>query len=869
MDSNNREKRRKRQLRVLENTRDAMGCYLYLTACVVVVTIIIGLVLFATKRVMPELIDGFEFTADAQVIIELKDAHKYKAATYFYELNKDRFQKRGDRFIILTEVADCYIYVGEYVKAEELLKSIYNLDSLSESDYNTFSEIPIARSIVQFHAARELLKLYERIGDITNQRRYANILKGFLSDSFCNEYDRLMRTMLGDETFTIKDLLAFDEIKILYLDNPEEAISRLHFYLMNLETDKSKNPEYVLKCYNTYLNWVRDHNGIMTTYPLIGSAVEYAEGHYINMRDLTELGRLSDNCYFVQDTISSKFFYDLCTEFFERERTHDDPEYIKNKVRGFKYLEANGRINKLTEDLISCCEDTKTVFLKNIPVMTESQREYLVELLGGLFDYAAKILYENPNPMLARLCMDNSLFMRGLLLRSNRELSAKINKTHDEKLIRQYQDLIDYRKELLYLESRGTVANSFRISILKNRINDIDKALTASFDEYSTSKTKSVFSTKDLLRELSINDAYIDFIQTEDYELLAIVAKGDGAIECYPLGLYSDVSNILMHEHPRNIYSQRKLTDYVWPSKANLQNVQNIYYSTNGIFNSIAFSALSIDGDKHLIDRYSFHLLSQGANIVDFSDHTYSLAESSRIAVWGDIDYGLPSETSILADSVYRAIVRGESLRRLIFSEDEVNTISRIALSNKYFCNIYTKEKATEYSFRQRSGQHDAILHVSTHGFFDEDDYHRRDYDPMYNSGILFAGADSTWRKDSSEQSLIEQENDGILRASDIQFLDFSDCRLAVLSACKTGLGKSKNIEGVYGLQRALKLSGVDKIVMSLWNVDDYSTAKLMEYFYNFLFEGLSDEEALCKAQIKVREELNTPDLWGGFVLMY
>ena len=867
MEPNNSKKRKKRQLRVLENARDAMGCYLYLSACVAVVTIIIALVLFATKKVMPELVEGFEFTADAQVIIELKDAHKYKAATYFYELNKDRFQKRGDRFIILTEVADCYIYVGEYVKAEELLKSIYDLDSLSGSDNDAFSDMPIAKDIVQFHAARELLKLYENTGDKTNQRKYANILKGFLSDAFCNEYDRLMRTVLGDDTFVVKDLLVLDEIKILYLDNPEEAISRLHFYIMNLETDKSKKPEYVLKCYNTYLNWVMEHNGIMTAYPLIGSAVKYAESHYIKMRDWAELGRLSDNCYSVQDTVSSKFFYDLCTEFFERERTHDDPEFIKNRVRGFKYLETSGQINKLTDDLINCCEDTKTVFLKNIPVMTELQREYLVELLGGLFDYAASILYNNPNPRLARLCLDNSLYMKGLLLRSNRELSAKINKTHDEILIRQYQELIDYRKELLYLESRGTVANSFKVSILKNRINDIDKTLTTSFDEYSASKTKSVFSTNDLLRALSNNDAYIDFIQTKDSELLAIVAKSDGTIDCYPLGRYSDVSNILMNDSPRTIYSQRQLTDCVWPD-ADFHNVQNIYYSTNGIFNSIAFYALSIEGGEHLIDRYSFHLLSQGANIVDFSNHTYSLADSSTIAIWGDIDYGKTSE-AILTGSVYRAIVRGEGLKRLIFSEDEVNSIARIASSNNSICNIFTKENATEYSFRQRSGQHDAILHVSTHGFFDEDDYHRRYYDPMYNSGILFAGADSTWRNDSIEQSLKKQENDGILRASDIQFLDFSDCRLAVLSACKTGLGKSKNIEGVYGLQRAFKLSGVDKIVMSLWNVDDYSTAKLMEYFYNNLYKGLSDEEALREAQMQARRELGSPDLWGGFVLMY
>ena len=110
-------------------------------------------------------------------------------------------------------------------------------------------------------------------------------------------------------------------------------------------------------------------------------------------------------------------------------------------------------------------------------------------------------------------------------------------------------------------------------------------------------------------------------------------------------------------------------------------------------------------------------------------------------------------------------------------------------------------------------------------------------------------------------------DTDGILRADEIAKLDLSGCRLVVLSACQTGLGEY-NSEGVYGLQRAFKLAGAQSILMSLWSVDDKTTAELMTEFYNGLIAGHEPDDALVSAQRSHRQKGYSPDKWASFVLL-
>jgi CHAT domain-containing protein len=75
-------------------------------------------------------------------------------------------------------------------------------------------------------------------------------------------------------------------------------------------------------------------------------------------------------------------------------------------------------------------------------------------------------------------------------------------------------------------------------------------------------------------------------------------------------------------------------------------------------------------------------------------------------------------------------------------------------------------------------------------------------------------------------------------------------------------------VDGVYGLQRAFKMAGVETIVMSLWKVQDDATSMLMTQFYTYLNDGTEKHQALWKAMKDVKDKYKDPYYWAGFVML-
>ena len=169
---------------------------------------------------------------------------------------------------------------------------------------------------------------------------------------------------------------------------------------------------------------------------------------------------------------------------------------------------------------------------------------------------------------------------------------------------------------------------------------------------------------------------------------------------------------------------------------------------------------------------------------------------------------------------------------------EEVKTISAEYTES----NTLMEYESTETNFKINAPSFSRI-HLATHGFFNEEN-------PLY-SFMLFNQT---------------EEDDGLLEVHEIFGLDLR-AEMIVLSACQTGLGKISRGDDIIGLSRAFLFAGTPRVVVSLWNVADESTAYLMIRFNKYL-KTHSAANALHLAQHDAMHKYPDPFYWAPFILI-
>jgi CHAT domain-containing protein/tetratricopeptide (TPR) repeat protein len=175
---------------------------------------------------------------------------------------------------------------------------------------------------------------------------------------------------------------------------------------------------------------------------------------------------------------------------------------------------------------------------------------------------------------------------------------------------------------------------------------------------------------------------------------------------------------------------------------------------------------------------------------------------------------------------------------------EEVKGIASQFPSNKVTLRV--RGSATKQAVRALKRKQYRYIHFATHGYIDSDN-------PRF-CGLLFPDAD----------------DDHLLHTFEIFELDL-DADLVTASACKTGLGKHMQGEGMMGLMRAFLYAGTPSVCVSLWNVADESTSHLMQNFYHFFVGGDADKaEALHLAKLEMIKDSQWahPFYWAPFVLV-
>ena len=112
-----------------------------------------------------------------------------------------------------------------------------------------------------------------------------------------------------------------------------------------------------------------------------------------------------------------------------------------------------------------------------------------------------------------------------------------------------------------------------------------------------------------------------------------------------------------------------------------------------------------------------------------------------------------------------------------------------------------------------------------------------------------------------------ESPDSALLYVSDIYNMKLS-AELVVLSACKTGLGKEVRGEGLMSLTRGFMYAGAARVIVSLWDVNDRSTASLMSGFYRGLLQRKQTPAAALRAaqlQMLKNPQWAAPYYWAAF----
>lgn len=829
---------------------------LYIAVSLVATAMVGVVIVFIAKSVFPDTVKNVNMRMTKAAFNSLVNSGKYHEAIYIMENNSDILRDTSMHFRTnnyKVALADCYIHVGDYTKAENILKSAYsNVFSKAINEKSRIRETKLRYDIL--HRMFDLCYLKK---DYEGQERYLDELGEYKAGYFTAIEQKYCDPVETKESFYIQCIA--DSILVLRHSSPLIAKSKMKSLIDTIKSCHDISPNGMLVQLNKLAGWQLEDGDTLDSYKTISEAVSIANSlHYISQKDYSQLGILSDYCYLIHDVDNGKNFLRIYMNYLADKYEKDDLEYLSNCSRGFKLYETKNNYEKLVKEVENCCRGLQTSIEKNFRSMSEDEREAFSRMLDEPYTYALHLLKDHPeDKRLANLCFENNMFKRGLLLRSNLAVRNAVKAMGNSQLLQDYDTLQKLQNELIARECMRSPHNSYIKHKLEKEIKTLDKNICQKCNSYNLLNDSYRITIKDIQKKLSKKDIVVEFSEDKEGDLFALVLKSRGdVVVCH----FSNRNSIPVDVCSGGGSAYRHLSSIIMNAAfiQCLDGIQNIYYSTSGLFNTINLSALTDSDGNPLCDTYQLKLLSNVRNIAVIRQPLQ--ITSGSVALWGDINYD-KEDNKQLGNLV---VERGHTLCHLSGTKREIESIEQLLLGNRFVCSLLKGDSATEQSFKAQSGGNNTILHVATHGFFKEDRSHESKISPMYNSGLFFAGANKYWISDST----VISGDDGILRSTEISVMDLSRCELVVLSACRTGVGQDSD-EGVYGLQRAFKLAGVNKIIMSLWSVDDTCTAEMMETFYEYMFvKKLPVDTAFVLSRDNIRKKYPDPSIWAAFVLI-
>lgn len=851
----------------------------------------------------------------------------YRKAEEYYQVCENGYRKllgklHPDNSIVLSNFGQFYLGKGDYQNAKEKMESAYALHLLAYGE-DYVNNIPILNNLANLHIARNEFKIAEEYIDkaITiatahygnEHLDYAALLsvKATLYNKLTNydkaeecytkslavlkkkygeyhqEYanglnnigtvflSRAMGLKKTDEIIRLAEKAKANFIQVLKIDSVTIGARHIDhaLHLNNLAEvyrllwDTTKAEQLYLKAIameeeilgKGRPNTATGYHNLASFYAGIGK-FQKAENLAKKSIDIYELNYGKDCAAMADATTTLAIIYD------KRGETEKSYSMFK-KAQSIHQRELEHNFSFLSED-------EKSKYLDGLVI----QNNYF-----NLFAVKHKVEY----PQYASDVYQNQTYFKGILLRSSSQLKEVILTSGDTSLLQIYDKWIDTKQHLVALYSSVNVIDE--IHRYEETANNLEKQLV----EKSVA-VKSIIETPSLdwkivAKNLKPNQFAIEFFEMRSHETgeetIAAIVIGqniphpDLIALCNANQLKEALGNTGANgfDYVNSTYgtkakSKSDVFQLIWkPLEKYTANCSELFYSPAGDLHRVPMHGLTNEKGELLIDKIAMHQV-QVTNTIQPQISTYDWKKASMLVV-GGVEY----DTKRSSDHIWDYLPG---------TKRESEQILALAQKSGLKLTSFSGAEASEDHVKELEGKTAPdFIHIATHGFFYNDPEQAvakleaktgnvnfrgtsrgvatfvENSNPLMRSGIALAGANDAWSPGN------ENNEDGILTAYEVSLLNLQKTKLVVLSACETGLGDIKGNEGVYGLQRAFRMAGVQRLMMSLWKVPDKETEEFMVTFYTNLLKNQSIHTAFQLTQ-KTMSAKYDPYYWAAFVLM-
>jgi CHAT domain-containing protein/tetratricopeptide (TPR) repeat protein len=814
------------------------------------------------------------------------DLDRKQTSLYYYRLAREQIEQADDppadqQLSVYNNLGILYHELHMLREAVQCLEKAHELDPEEPATminlgltYIDMGNHPEAREM--FDAAKEI---YARQYG-TDHPDYANALIQGVSYS----------ASFGD--FTDEMLQEIREVERICLNSGIDSTGRLFIDC--------------LRSYLTYYFGIKDYHKAISYGERIAGLVKqgygphsrlYAESRieladcYVMLGDRKNLLRLYNEAIeiasFLDDATRESLLYDI-----------ESSRYLN-----YYYLEEYEISRKSMEWVI---ERDKARFLSLQNILSVRERANFSSELVHLVEYNDFLMHFPGDPGVISNALDNRLFIKGILTKSESSQRKALSKTGDPVLMSMHEEYLSAKIALSNMRSEFGIGKEV-LDSMETGIQELEREISRRLGEEMAMEDRAI-RWQDIRESLDEDEAavevvmfyhrtappvvtmhpwYLAFVITLETEENPICLKLFDAMEVIP---DYEAYRAAMGSGPANGSPGPGslgpgLYEHLWAKiDSALDGKKTIYFSPDGLFHQLNVEALADREDHYMIDKYEIRVVNTLADLMlpapDYGDNRRALLAGdprfrmSRTSVPDPV----PIENSRSVSEFQSRMFPGTYLSQLPGTRTEVDSIGSMLESLGWECTTLTGTEATEDAVV--SVKNPRILHLATHGFFARNanppdeagkgdltrSYNALDMESSSKSCLFFSGAQNTlfYAYDYQEGS-----SDGILTAWEIAEMELDSTELVVLSACETGLGDVLNAEGVNGLMRAFRLAGARRVMISLWEVDDQATQLLMREFYSNWLSGMELDRALVRAKrYLIREtEFSHPRYWAGFIL--